>query len=57
MIKIWESMSALDRKFVFAMINYNSLSDIIKELDINNAKFQIYTKRLINIGVIDVCMY
>ena len=51
--KIWDSMSPTDKQVAFAMLEYSDVSEIIKHLGMNNAKFQIYRRRLINIGVAD----
>lgn len=51
--KIWESMSPIDRKVAFSMLKYHSVSDIIQDLGMNNAKLQVYRKRLIDNGVVD----
>ncbi len=54
--KIWESMSPTDKKVAFSMLKYSSVSDIIKDLGMNNAKFQVYRRRLIDSGVVDDTM-
>ena len=51
--KIWETMSPTDKAFAFVMLNHQKVSEIIDEMKINNAKFQVYRKRLVNIGVAD----
>lgn len=51
--KIWESMSTTDKSLAYAMTRYSLVGDLIKELGMNNAKFQMYRKRLIDFGVAD----
>ena len=51
--KIWESLSPTDKLVTFAMLDNYKVADIISALNINNAKFQVYRKRLINNGIAD----
>lgn len=51
--KIWESMSQNDKKIALAMLDYHEVADIINAVGMNNSKFQVYRKRLLNIGVAD----
>ena len=51
--KIWEGLSLMDKQMLFAMLKFQQANDIIKYLNINNAKFQVYRKRLMDIGVVD----
>ena len=51
--KIWESLSNNDKKVVYAMADNCLVNKIIESTGMNNAKFQVYRKRLINIGIAD----
>lgn len=51
--KIWESLSFTDKKMAFTLLETNKTSEIIKSMGINNAKFQVYRKRLIDNGIVD----
>lgn len=51
-LKIWESLSSVEQKIMFAMVNSADVKDILIETGLNNSKFQVYKKRLFNQGLI-----
>lgn len=50
---IWKRMSALDRSLAFAMLEHETTAEIIKALGVNNSKFQVYRRRLVDNGIVD----
>ncbi len=50
---IWKNMSGEDKKMAYAMLDHAKASDIMQKLGITNSKYQVYRKRLINIGIAD----
>lgn len=51
---IWQKLSPIDKKIVLAVANgHTKVEDIIKELNINNSKLQVYKNRLSKMGIID----
>ena len=51
--KMWESMSSADRMLAFALLEHQEAGELQRALGINNAKYQVYRRRLVNMGIVD----